>query len=120
MEMKNIGIFQIDTNFGRFTCNVFETEREQRAACWDLIVSHSLFVVEFLSFVVINVLLRSFILEYFIFFIKINNFHKIKQRNARKVFSKNITCKTSRNGVALENTNIFHFHVTQKLFKTYA
>ena len=116
MEMKNIGIFQSDTIPGRFTCNVFETEREQRAACWDLIVSHFLFVVEFLSFVVINVLLRSFILEYFIFFIKINNFHKIKQRNARKVFSKNITCKTSRTGVDMENTNDFNFYVTKKKF----
>ena len=39
--------------------------------------------------------------------------------NARKVFSKNITCKTSRTGVDWENTNVFNFYVTKKLFKTY-
>ena len=33
---------------------------------------------------------------------------------------KNITCKTSKTGVDWENTNVFNFYVTQKLFKTYA
>ena len=55
-----------------------------------------------------------------LYFYQDKQFAQNQTAKRKKSFPKNVTCKMSRNGVALENTNIFHFHVTKKLFKTYA
>ena len=64
--------------------------------------------------------IKDFLTSMLHFFYQDKQFAQNQTAKRKKSFPKNITCKMSRNGVALENTNIFHFHVTKKLFKTYA
>ena len=80
---------------------------------------HSLFIVAFLSFVEMIFLLWTIWFDFLILYWD-EQFIQNQIENEGKVFSKNITCKTSRTGVDLENTNVFNFYVTIKLLKTYA